>query len=251
MDLQGRVVLVLGAGSGIGRACAVAAAEAGATVVVGDKKEEAAQGAAAAIIDAGGSATTVTVDVRDEASVEQAVRATVERHGAIHGLVNSVGASPQGPDRWHAFLDVYLKGPFYACKYALEEMERGGGGAIVNIGSIASVVGGIGSTPDDMGYATAKHGILGLTRTIALAYAKKNIRVNLLCPGYIRTEGTSILHSGSDDDGDALINETLKVPMGRWGEPSEIGKVAAFLLSDDASFITGQPIMVDGGFTIR
>jgi NAD(P)-dependent dehydrogenase (short-subunit alcohol dehydrogenase family) len=103
---------------------------------------------------------------------------------------------------------------------------------------------------EDSGYACAKHGVIGLTRTLALAYAKKNIRVNAICPGYIRSALTQSLQD-SEDGGMSLIRDQLRVPMDRWGEADEIGKVAAFLASDDASFITGQPIIVDGGFMAR
>jgi NAD(P)-dependent dehydrogenase (short-subunit alcohol dehydrogenase family) len=145
---------------------------------------------------------------------------------------------------------MYLQGPYDACRLALPEMLRRGKGAIVNIASIAGVTGGISRTIEETGYASAKHGVVGLTKTIALAYAKQGIRANALCPGYVRTPMTAMLHE-STDGGDALINQRLQVPMGRWGEPEEIGRVAAFLVSDDASFMTGQAIVVDGGFTAR
>ena len=105
-------------------------------------------------------------------------------------------------------------------------------------------------TVDGTGYPCAKHGVIGLTRTIALAYAKKNIRANAICPGYIRTDLTRPMYE-TEDGGQTLISDTLRVPLDRWGEPHEIGKVAAFLASDDASYITGQPIIVDGGFMAR
>ena len=129
-------------------------------------------------------------------------------------------------------------------------MERNGGGAIVNISSVAGVTGAIAKSIEGTAYGCAKHGVIGLTRTIALTYAKDNIRANAICPGYIRTALTRSMHE-AEDGGDSLINETLRVPMGRWGDPVEIGKVAAFLVSDDASYITGQPIIVDGGIMAR
>jgi NAD(P)-dependent dehydrogenase (short-subunit alcohol dehydrogenase family) len=112
------------------------------------------------------------------------------------------------------------------------------------------VTGSVSRTVDETGYPCAKHGVIGLTRTLALAYAKKKIRVNAICPGYIKTGMTEQLYQAADG-GRALISETLRVPMDRWGEPHEIGKVVAFLASDDASYITGQPIIVDGGFMAR
>jgi NAD(P)-dependent dehydrogenase (short-subunit alcohol dehydrogenase family) len=129
-------------------------------------------------------------------------------------------------------------------------MEKAGGGAIINIASVSGVTGGVATNADETAYSCSKHAVIGLTRTLALTYAKKNIRVNAVCPGYIRTAGTRRLHE-APDGGRELISETLRVPMNRWGEPHEIGKVVAFLASDDASFITGQPIIVDGGFMAR
>ena len=112
------------------------------------------------------------------------------------------------------------------------------------------MTGGTSKNVDGTGYPSAKHGLIGLTRTIALAYAAKNIRANAVCPGYIRTALTRSLYD-VPDGGDSLITDQLRIPMGRWGEPHEIGRVVAFLASDDASFITGQPIIVDGGFMAR
>jgi NAD(P)-dependent dehydrogenase (short-subunit alcohol dehydrogenase family) len=129
-------------------------------------------------------------------------------------------------------------------------MGRTGGGSIVNIASIAGVTGGISTSVDATGYPCAKHGVIGLTRTIALAYATKNIRANAVCPGYIRTAMTRPLYE-RPDGGQSVIDEDLQVPLGRWGEPHEIGRVVAFLASDDASYITGQPIIVDGGVMAR
>jgi NAD(P)-dependent dehydrogenase (short-subunit alcohol dehydrogenase family) len=175
----------------------------------------------------------------------------VKAFGRLDILVNSAGAGrPVTPEGWHFAIDLYLKGPYYACRHALPELEKAGGGSIINVGSLSSVTGAPVDRIEATGYVCAKHGVLGLTRTLALAYAKKNIRVNCICPGYIKTGLTQKLLD-ADDGGQTLISETLRVPMDRWGEPHEIGKVAAFLASDDASFITGQPIIVDGGFMAR
>jgi NAD(P)-dependent dehydrogenase (short-subunit alcohol dehydrogenase family) len=251
MKLQGRAALVIGAASGLGRASAVALAEGGARVMVGDINERGGADTVELIRKAGGEARFVRCDATDEATVKAAVDATVKAFGKLDVLVNSAGyLDAEGPREWHHTIDLYLKGPYYACRHALPEIEKAGGGAIVNIASISGVTGGISRNIEETGYPCSKHGVIGLTRTLALAYAKKNIRVNAVCPGYIKTAGTKDLHQAADG-GKALISEGLRVPMDRWGEPHEIGKVVAFLASDDASFITGQPIIVDGGFMAR
>jgi NAD(P)-dependent dehydrogenase (short-subunit alcohol dehydrogenase family) len=248
--MQGRVALIVGGASGIGRASAEACANDGASIVVADLDEARGAEVVDGIRAKGGSATFAKVDITDEATVAAAVATTVREFGKLDALLTSAGARPNGDERWNQNIEMYLRGPYFACKHAIDAMIEAGGGAIVNVASIAGVVGGIGDGIDDSGYASAKHGVVGLSRTIALQYAKRNVRVNALCPGYIRTEMTRRFH-GSADGGDALINEQLRVPMGRWGEPEELGKVAAFLLSDDASYLTGQAIVVDGGFTAR
>jgi len=250
MKLDKKAALVVGGASGLGRACAEACAEEGALVMIADVNETGAADAIKDIRAAGGSASFVATDITDEAAVRHAVQATVEEFGPLEILITSAGAEVSEHAGWHFSIDLYLKGPYYACKYALEEMERNGGGSIVNIASVAGVTGGLTKSIDGSGYACAKHGIIGLTRTIALTYAKKNIRANAICPGYIRTALTRTLYE-RDDGGQSLISETLRVPLNRWGEPHEIGRVAAFLASDDASYITGQPIIVDGGIMAR
>jgi NAD(P)-dependent dehydrogenase (short-subunit alcohol dehydrogenase family) len=251
LKLTGKVALVFGGASGLGRASAEACAEEGAKVMIADIDDEAGERVVSVIAERQGTAAFVRSNIIDEDAVRRAIRETVARFGKLDILVTSAGSeSPDRATKWNFALDLFLRGPFYACKYAVEEMERNGGGSIVNIASVAGVTGSLGSSVDDSGYASAKHGVVGLTRTIALTYAKKNIRANALCPGCIRTPLTRSLHDTADG-GQAFISERMRVPLDRWGEPHEIGRVAAFLASDDASYITGQPIIVDGGFMAR
>lgn len=250
MKLDGKVALVFGAASGIGRACAEACAEEGAEIVVADIDEDGGGDVVSGIIGGGGEASFVPCDITDEQAVQRAVATTVEQFGALDILVTSAGDG-SGGSNWHTTVDVFLKGPYYACKHAVAQMEAQGGGVVINVASVAGVTGSIAAgSVQGTGYASAKHGVIGLTRTIALVYASKNIRANAICPGYVRTAATRPLFE-DEAASEKLINETLQVPMGRWGEPHEIGKVAAFLASDDASFITGQPIIVDGGIMAR
>ena len=251
--LDDKVALVIGAGSGIGLASAQVCAEAGAQVMLADIDAEAARVAAEEINGRGGTAAFTEVNASDEQSVKAAVAATVAQFGRLQVLVNSAGAGDlhSAPGQaWHDFIDLFLKGPYYACLHGVVEIERAGGGSIVNIASIAGVTGSVSSNVEGSGYGTAKHGVIGLTRTMSLAYAKQNIRVNAVCPGYIKTAITSFLYSDPETS-QRVISEDLRVPMDRWGEPREIGNVVAFLASDAASFITGQPIIVDGGIMAR
>jgi NAD(P)-dependent dehydrogenase (short-subunit alcohol dehydrogenase family) len=247
VKLQDRVALVFGGSSGIGRGCADAMAAEGAIVVVADPNAEGGNEVVAAIESAGGRALFVSTDISDEDAVAQVVATTVERFGGLDSLVTSAGANAAD---WHRGIDIFLKGPYYACRHAIPELVRRGGGTIINVGSVASLRGSIQSRGvDGTAYPMAKHGVLGLTKTLALTYGPQNIRVNCLCPGYIKTGLTKKLYEAPDSE--TLIKETLRVPLGRWGEPEDIGKVVAFLASDDAAYISGQAIVVDGGLTAR
>ena len=249
MSLQGGVALVFGASSGIGRASAEVLAERGSAVVIADPNEAGGNDVVEGIVAAGGSARFVATDITDESSVQRAVQETVRTFGKLDTLVTSAGASSKGEDAWHRAIDIFLKGPYYASRHALPELERNGGGAIVHIGSIASIRGSRMGGVERTGYPSAKHGLVGLTKTLALGYGEQNIRVNVVCPGYIKTALTRDLYESPDSD--RIIKEELRVPLGRWGEPEDIGKVVAFLASSDAAYISGQVIVVDGGMTAR
>jgi NAD(P)-dependent dehydrogenase (short-subunit alcohol dehydrogenase family) len=250
MKLQDRVGLVFGGASGIGRACAEALAADGAAVVVADPNESGGKEVVDAISAAGGRAAFVATDISDEDAVRHVVARTVEEFGTLDILVTSAGSSPSGDQAWHRGIDIYLKGPYYACRHAIPIMEANGRGVVVNIASVAGLRGSIvGTDVDGTAYPSAKHGVLGMTKTLAMMYGPKNIRVNAICPGYIKTGLTKRMHESPESE--AFIKERIRVPLGRWGEPSEIGKVVAFLATDDASYISGQAIAVDGGMTAR
>jgi NAD(P)-dependent dehydrogenase (short-subunit alcohol dehydrogenase family) len=249
MKLKGKVAVVVGGASGMGRsACEIMAAE-GATVFVGDVNAEAGEAARAAAAAHGQPAHYVHTDVMDEASIATAFQQAFDLHGRVDVAVSSAGKLFKGvPDAWLRNIDMFLRGTYFVNKYAVEHMLKTGSGSIVNVSSVAGVTGSAGSTVEDSGYGVAKHGVIGLTRALALRYAKNNIRVNAVCPGFMKTELTRFQW------GDPAYDDYIArqgVPMNRWGEPEEVGKVVSFLASDDSSFITGQPIIVDGGFMAR
>lgn len=256
MRLEGKVALVTGAGSGIGRASAEAFAREGARVVVADLSESDALETAAKIGEGGGEAATAIGDVTDGADAEAMVRAAVDSYGRLDVLLNSAGitsrhgslkdASPE--EAWDKVIDINLKGTWMVSWHAVPEMERSGGGSIVNLASTMALVGypvGIGDGFNP--YPPSKGGVIQFTRTLALAYARKGIRVNCLCPGYIATSLTEDLRA-NDETRRLTLDRT---PMGRYGLPEEVANAALFLASDESSFITGSPLIVDGGYTAQ
>jgi NAD(P)-dependent dehydrogenase (short-subunit alcohol dehydrogenase family) len=245
-----RGVLVTGAGSGIGRAAAQLFAAEGGRVTAVDRSEADLAATVEAIRDAGGQAQAVTADVSREADCRAMIDRALETYGRLHVAFNNAGVGASGfavaDEEEVAFsrlIDINLKGIFLAMKYEIPEMVKAGGGAIVNTASVAGLVGerGIGA------YAASKHGVVGLTRTAALDYIGQGVRINAVCPGATRTR--LLADWFQDPKVESFI--LSRHPIGRIAEPEEIARVALFLASDDASFVVGQAIAVDGGLTAQ
>lgn len=245
-----RGILVTGAGSGIGRAAARLFAKEGGRVVVVDQNEADAQATVALIGDAGGEAFAVAADVSREADCRAMVERALAAYGWLHVAFNNAGVGASGfavadeeEVAWSRLINVNLKGIFLSMKYEIPAMLAAGGGAIVNTASVAGLVGerGIGA------YAASKHGVVGLTRTAALDYIEKGIRINAVCPGATRTQ--LLANWFQDPKVEAFI--LSRHPIGRIAEPEEIARAVLFLASDDASFVVGQALAVDGGLTAQ
>ena len=239
MRLKDKVALVTGAGSGIGRAIAQEFAREGAKLLLAELDEASGRAVADEI---GGQARFQRCDTSREADVQSAVEAAVGAFGRLDVMVNNAGVSQRD---WDTTIAINLSGVYYGCKHAAERMAAHGGGVIINLSSILGLV-GIGAEPADP-YVAAKHGVVGLTRNYAIAYARRGVRVNCINPGWIDTPMNEWLFAN-----EALLAQmTEQTPMGRVGQPEEIAKAALFLASDDSSFMTGAPLIVDGGWTAR
>lgn len=246
-DLDGRVAIVVGGANGIGRASVLALARRGARVWIADLDVDGAARVVDEVRGAGGAADAVRVDILDESSLADAFELVERESGRLDVCVNSAGLIAHDGERvFERNLDMLLTPVYWATTLAVAAMRRAGGGAIVNVASIAGVTGSIGSP----GYGPAKHGVVGLTKDTALSAAADGIRVNAVCPGYVSTQQTERFAPDAASS-ERLISETLRVPMRRWGEPEEIGAVIAFLASPEASFMTGSIVVVDGGLTAR
>ncbi len=241
MRLEGKVAMVTGAASGIGRATSLTLAREGAAVMCADINIEGAQETADAIAADGGTAAAVELNVTDEEAVQAALAATVEQLGALHILVNDAGISGRMHE-YHDVIDVNLNGVYYCMKYGAALIEQHGGGSIVSLSSIMGLVGG--SAP---GYTASKHGVLGLTRNYALMYGGRGVRVNCVNPGYIETPMTEFMLSDEARREDAVGLH----PIGRLGRPEDVANAILFLASEDASFVTGVALPVDGGYTAQ
>jgi len=252
-DMRGKVALVTGASSGIGRATGEAFAARGATVVLAARREVELAALAKEIEARGGKASFVVTDVAIAKDVERMVAHTIEKFGRLDYAVNNAGiegklaAITELPEQeWDRVLDANLKGTFLCLQHEARAMLAGGyGGAIVNIGSINSFLG----FPTGSAYVASKHGLIGLTSSVSAELAPQGIRVNLVCPGII---DTPMHHRGRAQLGDALYDNVLsqRVHLRRAGRPEEIAETIVFLCSDAASYITGTTLTPDGGFTL-
>ena len=240
MKLQDKVALITGAGSGIGRAIALEFAREGAKVLVAELDEASGRAVADELGAAGAQARFQRCDVTNEDEVRATVQAAVDAFGRLDIMVNNAGVAS---DDWDITLAVNLSGVYYGCKHAAESMAARGGGVIINLASILGLVGIGGGDP----YVATKHGVVGLTRNFAIAYAGRGVRVNCINPGFIETPMTR----GFTETQAIRQQIEGQTPMGRWGRPEEVAKAALFLASDDSSFMTGAPLIVDGGWTAR
>jgi NAD(P)-dependent dehydrogenase (short-subunit alcohol dehydrogenase family) len=249
----GKIALVTGGASGIGRATALTFAREGAKLVIADRHAEGGQQTVHMIRENGGDATFVQMDVSRATEVEAMIRTTVETYGRLDCAHNNagVGSRPRAPlhecseDTWDRVLDINLKGVWLCMKYEIIQMLTQGSGTIVNT---ASIMGLVGSWSGSGAYNASKHGVVGLTKTAALEYAKAGIRVNAVCPGYIRTP---LLESTLTGQPEMEAQIVARHPIGRMGGAEEIAEAVVWLCSDAASFVTGHMLTVDGGYVAQ
>jgi NAD(P)-dependent dehydrogenase (short-subunit alcohol dehydrogenase family) len=247
--LKNKVALITGGGSGIGRATCLLFAREGAKVVVADYVAEGGRETVQQITAAGGEATFVQADVSQSADVQRMIATTVHTYGRVDILFNNAGIEGASAkianydeNEWQRVLAIDLTAVFLGMKYVIPEMIKQGGGVILSTASVAGLVG----FPGGAAYCAAKAGVIQLTRTVALEYANKNIRVNCICPGVIRTPMAQRV-MGERPEENAIRME----PIGRLGTPEDIANAALFLASDDSSFATGAPFIIDGGYVAR
>src|SRR5205823_5190131 len=250
MRLSDKVALITGGGSGIGRESALLFAAEGASVVVVDIEDKGGNDTVAAITKAGGRARYVNADVAKASDAERMVASAEQTFGKLSVLFNNAGIMHSRDDDavsteeavWDLTMNVNAKGAFVGCKYGIPALRRAKGGSIINTASFVALMGA--ATPQ-IAYTASKGAVLALTRELAVVHARENIRVNALCPGPLRTE---MLMKFLDTDAKKQ-RRLVHIPMGRFGEATEIAKAVLFLASDDSSYVTGTDFVVDGGIT--
>jgi NAD(P)-dependent dehydrogenase (short-subunit alcohol dehydrogenase family) len=250
MRLEGQAALITGAASGIGRESARLFAREGAAVAVVDLNDTGGEEIVAEIEAANGHAIYLHADVSRSADCEAMIKATEKEFGALHVLFNNAGIMDPGDEDavvtseevWERTMAVNLKGVFLGCKFGIPALRRAGGGSIINTASFVALMGA--ATPQ-LAYTASKGGVLALTRELAVAHARENIRVNALCPGPLRTE---LLMKLLDTEA-KKERRRVHLPTGRFGEAAEMAQAALFLASDESSYVTGSEFKVDGGLT--
>jgi NAD(P)-dependent dehydrogenase (short-subunit alcohol dehydrogenase family) len=253
MKLQDRVAVITGAGSGIGRAMAQLFAQEGARLLAGDVNERAAQETADLVTAAGGTCQPFAVGVVQPEQVEALIAAALAAYGRIDILCNNAGIGSTTdvvtctPEEWDRVMSVNVKSVYLGCKYAIPPMIAQGGGVIINTASVAGMVGLV----KRASYSASKGAVIALTRQVAIEYVEQGIRVNCLCPGTVDSPWVGRLLAQADDPAGARQALVARQPMGRLGTPEEVAAAALYLASDDAAFITGTGLVIDGGLTAR
>jgi NAD(P)-dependent dehydrogenase (short-subunit alcohol dehydrogenase family) len=250
--LDGRIAIVTGGGQGIGAAISTRFAQEGARVIIAQRTEHIAELHAKAIRDAGGDATAIPADVSRREDIVRLVERTVEVYGPPTTLVNNAGIAVFSdpltltPEQWQRCFSVDLDAAWWASQAVLPHLLAAGGGVIINIASVHSFA----IIPGCFPYPVAKHGLIGLTRALAAEYGARGVRVNAICPGYIKTSNVREYFETFPDPAAERVRVGGLHVVGRIGEPEEVAGPALFLASDDASFITGEALMVDGGMSV-
>lgn len=248
-DLKGKVAIVTGGNGGIGLGIAKGLAAANASVVVAARNVDKTTSAVQELLALGSDAAGISIDVSEEESIKAAVAETVDRYGRLDILVNNAGTTVRSRPEdyeaadWDLVQDVNLRGAFLCCREAYPHMVRQGGGKIINIGSMTSIFGLDWGAP----YAASKGGIVQLSKSLAIAWAKDNIQVNAILPGWISTDLTAPLQERFPDRYSQI---TSRIPHGRWGVPSDFAGIAVFLASGASDYVTGTAIPVDGGYSV-